>query len=280
MQRSIKESYLQLFRTHLEEEEKSRNTIQKYIHDLISFAHYAAGQNVTKSLVLSYKDNLKNTHALSSANSMLAAINSFLKFMGWTDCCVKQYKIQHLSYCNPDRELTKAEYIRLLQAAKQKGNEQLNLIIQTICSTGIRVSELQFITVESLHVGKVTILNKGKVRTILILKELKKLLLSFAKRNNITQGCIFITRTGRPLDRSNIWRSMKTLCESANVNPRKVFPHNLRHLFARTFYNIDRDLAKLADILGHSSIDTTRIYIMTTSSEHIAKMQRMHLVIP
>lgn len=280
MTRVITIQYLSLFRSYLQENEKSENTVKKYLHDLSHFIQYANGNEVTKSLVLSYKEILKSTHALSSANSMIAAINSFFKFMGWDNCCIKQFKIQRQTYRDPERELTKSEYLRLLYAAKQNSNEQLNMIIQTICSTGIRVSELKYISVESLYTGKVTIINKGKVRAILLSKDLQKLLRRFCKRNNISHGCIFITRSGRPLDRSNIWRSMKALCESAHVDPAKVFPHNLRHLFARTFYNLDRDIAKLADILGHSSIDTTRIYIMTTSSEHIQMLNRMNLVIP
>ena len=175
--------------------------------------------------------------------------------------------------------MTKAEYIRLIQTAQQKKNTRLNLIIQTICGTGIRVSELQFITVEAVKCGKAIVNCKGKTRTIFIVKSLNKKLLQYAKEKHITAGAIFITRTGKPVSRTNIWREMKNLCEEANVNPNKVFPHNLRHLFARTFYGIEKDIAKLADILGHSSINTTRIYIISTGKEHRKRMEHMRLVI-
>ena len=218
-------------------------------------------------------------YAVRSINSMLASVNGLFSFLGWADLKVKSIKLQRQIYCSEERELTKAEYMRLVNTAKQKGNERLNLILQTICGTGIRVSELQYITVEAVKNGEAIVSLKGKTRSVFIVKELKKKLLRYAAEQGITSGAIFITRTGKPMSRTNIWREMKSLCESAGVNPQKVFPHNLRHLFARVFYGIEKDIAKLADILGHSSINTTRIYIISTGNEHRRRMEHMRLII-
>lgn len=210
---------------------------------------------------------------------MLASLNGLFSFLGWEDCRVKSVKLQRQIYCPEEQELTKAEYIRLVHTAKQKGNERLNLILQTICGTGIRVSELQYITVEAVKNGEATVSLKGKTRSVFLVKELRKKLIRYAAKQNIQSGAVFITRTGKPMNRTNIWREMKGLCRQAGVNPKKVFPHNLRHLFARTFYGIEKDIAKLADILGHSSINTTRIYIISTGSEHRRRMEHMRLII-
>ena len=210
---------------------------------------------------------------------MLASLNSLFSFLNWMDCRVKSIKLQRQIYCPEEKELTKAEYMRLVNTAKQKGNERLNLILQTICGTGIRVSELQYITVEAVKNGEAVVSLKGKTRTVFLVKELKKKLLRYTAEQNISSGSVFITRTGKPISRTNIWREMKGLCEQADVNPQKVFPHNLRHLFARVFYGIEKDIAKLADILGHSSINTTRIYIISTGNEHRRRMENMRLII-
>ena len=210
---------------------------------------------------------------------MLASINSLFAFLGWHDLKVKSIKLQQQIYCPEEKELTKVEYTRLCRTAEKKHNERLNLILQTICGTGIRVSELQFITVEAVKLGEATVSCKAKTRSVFIVKELQKKLLRYAAEQGIKNGMIFVTRTGKPISRTNIWREMKALCEEANVNPQKVFPHNLRHLFARTFYGIEKDIAKLADILGHSSINTTRIYIISTGTEHRRRMENMHLII-
>ena len=210
---------------------------------------------------------------------MLAAINVFFRFCGWYDLCVKQYKIQKSAFCPEEKELTKAEYMRLVQVANRNSNVRLNLIIQTICGTGIRVSELQYITVEAVHKSEAFVNCKGKNRRIFIVAELRKKLLQYIKRQNIKSGAVFVTKNGKPVSRHNIWRDMKALCKDAGVSPSKVFPHNLRHLFARTFYGIEKDIAKLADILGHTSINTTRIYIITTATEHKRKMENMRLII-
>lgn len=268
------------FKKYLREEEKSENTIEKYLRDVRAFAAYLSGIEVTKETVIAYKSRLlAENYAVRSINSILASVNSLFAFLGWTDCKVKSIKLQRQVYCPEEKELTKAEYTRLVNTAKQKGNERLNLILQTICGTGIRVSELQYITVEAVKCSEAVVSLKGKTRTIFIVRELQKKLLRYAAEQKIHSGCIFITRTGKPISRTNIWREMKALCEQAGVNPQKVFPHNLRHLFARVFYGIEKDIAKLADILGHSSINTTRIYIISTGNEHRRRMENMRLII-
>ncbi len=278
--RMITKETLEQFKQHLLEEEKSAATIEKYLRDATAFTAFVAECEVTKELSIAYKQKLiEDGYAVRSINSMLASINSLFSFLGWYDCKVKVIKLQRQIFCSEDKELTKAEYIRLINAAQQKKNDRLNLIIQTICGTGIRVSELQFITVEAVKRGEATVNCKGKIRAVFIVKQLRKKLLQYAKEKHITAGAIFVTRTGKSISRTNIWREMKSLCEQANVNPNKVFPHNLRHLFARTFYGIEKDIAKLADILGHSSINTTRIYIISTGDEHRKRMEHMRLVI-
>jgi len=259
-------------------EEKSAATQEKYLRDVRKFSVYAAGGKITKELVVAWKERLiAQGYAVRSINSMLASVNSLLDFLGLPDCKVKSIRMQQQIYCAEDRELTKAEYLRLLEASRK--NEKLNLVLQTICGTGIRVSELRYFTVEAVNRGEVTVDCKSKTRTVLIPGRLKHRLLRYARRRRIISGAIFITRTGKPLNRSNIWAAMKRLCKAAGVKESKVFPHNLRKLFARTFYGVDKDIAKLADILGHSSINTTRIYIMSTGTEHRRKIERLGLVV-
>lgn len=278
--RTITQTNITEFISYLKNEEKSTNTITKYIRDIFAFITYIDNGIVTKENVVSYKNNLiDNNYASKSINSMLASINSLFTFLGWTDCKVKYIKIQQQIYRPEEKELTKTEYLRLVNTAIQNGNNRLALIIQTICSTGIRVSELQFITVESLNQGKAIVSLKGKTRTIFIVNTLKKKLMRYISEQKISSGAIFVTRNQKPLSRTNIWREMKSLCSQANVNPQKVFPHNLRHLFARIFYKIEKDIVKLADILGHSSINTTRIYIITTGNEHRQRMESLRLII-
>ncbi len=271
---------IEAFGTYLRNEEKSENTIQKYLRDARAFIVYQNGAVVTKETVIAYKNKLlSGNYAVRSINSMLASLNSLFAFLGWEECKVKSIKLQRQIYRHAEKELTKAEYMRLVNTAKQKGNARLNLILQTICGTGIRVSEMKYITVEAAKSGEAIVSLKGKTRTVFIVKDLQKKLLRYAAEQNIQAGSIFITRTGRPISRTNIWREMKGLCEQAGVHPQKVFPHNLRHLFARVFYGIEKDIAKLADILGHSSINTTRIYIVSTGSEHRRRMENMRLII-
>lgn len=266
------------FGSFLQREEKSSATQEKYLRDVRAFYSFAHGEPVTKELVVAYKKHCVNGgYAVRSTNSMLASINSFLEFQGWQDCKVKSIRLQRQTYCTEEKELTKTEYLRLLSASKE--NKQLNLILQAICATGIRVSELRYFTVEAVRHGEITVSCKSKTRTILVPGKLKQALLLFAKRENIMAGAIFMGKSGKPMDRCCIWRQMKDLCQKAGVAPTKVFPHNLRKLFARTFYGIEKDIAKLADILGHSSINTTRIYIMSTGVEHRAKIERLGLVV-
>ena len=270
---------LQQFENNLREEERSESTIEKYIRDVRRFALYVGHAEIGKQGVLDYKAELGRTYAVASANSMLAALNTFFRFCGHPELCVRQFKLQRQAYCSEEKELTRAEYLRLLQGAEERHNRRLNLIIQSICGTGIRVSELRFITVEAVRRGEAFVNCKGKSRRIFIVSDLKKKLLRYAREQKITTGPVFVTKCGRPISRIQIWKEMKLLCARAHVAPSKVFPHNLRHLFARTFYSIEKDIAKLADILGHASINTTRIYIVTTGAEHRKKMEQMRLIV-
>ena len=279
MNRIITDSIIGDFEYHLRLDEKSENTVEKYLRDVRAFFKFADARQICKSVVMEFKSSLIRSYKVTSANSMIAAVNAFLRFMGWADCCIRQFKIQKKTFCSESKELTKAEYIRLVNAAKQTGNERMNLILQTICGTGIRVGELPFITVEAVYKGEAVVSCKNKTRTVFIVRDLRKKLLHYIRSRGITTGCIFVTRSGRSVNRCAIWREMKALCMQANVPSDKVFPHNLRHLFARTFYGIEKDIAKLADILGHSSINTTRIYIITTGAEHKRKMENMRLII-
>lgn len=277
-ERIMKPAQIEAFGEYLRQEEKSGATIEKYLRDVRAFYAFAQGEAVTKDLVLAYKRHcVDHSYAVRSVNSMLASINGFLEFQGWQDCKVKNLRLQRQTYCAEERELTKSEYLRLLRASQE--NEQLNLILQTICATGIRVSELRYFTVEAVRQGKITVSCKNKTRTILVPGKLKQALLNFARHRGIVAGECFLGRSGKPMDRCSIWRQMKRLCREADVAPTKVFPHNLRKLFARTFYEIEKDIAVLADILGHSSINTTRIYIMTTGTEHREKIERLGLVV-
>lgn len=276
--RKVTETMIESYSRYLIQEEKSTVTVEKYIRDVRTFYAFIGKKQVTKNNVIEFKQHLlERNYAVRSINSMLASLNSFLKFLGWADCRVKSIKLQKKAYCAEDRELTKTEYKRLLQVSKK--NKQLWLVMQTICGTGIRVSELRFFTVEAVVGGEVVVNCKAKSRVILIPSKLRKALLHYARIQKIHCGAIFLTRNGKPMGRKTIWAQMKGLCQAAEVNPAKVFPHNLRKLFARTFYSIEKDIAKLADILGHSSIDTTRIYIMSTGAEHRKKIERLGLVV-
>ena len=276
--RIITTDHLNQFEQYLIKEEKSTATVEKYLRDVRAFFVYIGKQPLTKEVTIYYKKHLEEQkYALRSINSMLASVNSLLEFLNWQDCKVKSLKQQRAVYCSEEKELTKEEYMRLLKAAEQQ--EQLHLLMQTICATGIRVSELKFFTVEALKQGEVIVQCKNKTRTVLVPQKLIKMLLKFTKRKGIQSGAVFVTRNGKTLNRSNIWTQMKRLCKKAGVNPTKVFPHNLRKLFARTFYGIEKDIAKLADLLGHGNIETTRIYIMTSGVEHREKMERLGLVL-
>ena len=267
------------FKRYLTSQEKSRATVEKYIRDVRTFAEFLGNSKPTRETAIAYKTHLQKNYAARSVNSMLASVNCLFAFLERYDLRVRTLKLQRQIFCPEEKELTKAEYARLCRTAERNHNKRLNLILQTICGTGIRVSELPYITVETVRRGEAVVSCKGKTRTVFIVKELKQKLLRYAAKQGINSGTVFVTRTGKPISRTNIWREMKALCKQANVNPQKVFPHNLRHLFARVFYAIERDIAKLADILGHSSINTTRIYIISTGSEHRRKMESMRLII-
>ena len=269
---------IQRFGKQLLHEEKSRLTVEKYLRDVGRFCCFVKDKALTKELILSYKQWLQEQqYTPNSINSMLTGVNKFLEYLGRSDCKVRLLRTQRRLFLSAKQELTKAEYLRLLNAAGN--NTQTSLILQTICATGIRVSELRYFTVEAFHQGEIRVRCKNKTRVILLPAKLCRLLLRYAKQNGIRRGAIFVTRTGKPLDRSCIWLRMKRLCTTANVEPSKVFPHNLRKLFARTFYNSEKDIAKLADLLGHSSIETTRIYIKSTDVEHRKKIEKLGLLI-
>ena len=278
-QPAVTAALIETYLTHLREQERRAATLQKYAHDLKELCAYLKGAPLTKAALIAWKEQLTGKYAPATVNSMLTAANGYLRFYGWGELAVKLLKVQKSLFADESRELTRAEYARLVQAAQQRDNERLALVIQTICATGIRVSELRFITVEAVQTGRAEITNKGKRRLVFLPEKLRKLLRSYARKQKKTAGAVFTTRTGKPLDRSNIWRDMKALCESAGVAPEKVFPHSLRHLFARTFYSLEKDLSRLADILGHSSIVTTRIYTAESGAVHARQMGRLGLVI-
>ena len=266
------------YKDYLINEEKSEVTVEKYIRDIQAFCKWLDRRELTKQTVLEYKNQLINDYAPTSVNSAIAALNGFFAYNEWYGLRMKSLKLQRALFSKSEKELTKQEYDKLLKAAMDKKNERLNLIMQTICSTGIRVSELRYVTVEAVNQGQTQVKLKGKIRVVIFTKELCKILKRYVREQGIVAGAIFITRTGKPIDRHTIWKSMKKLCESANVAPEKVFPHNLRHLFARTFYGIQKDIVRLADILGHSSVNTTRIYTIENGEIHRQQMHKLGLV--
>ena len=276
MKTTITNEQIRSFALHLHEDEKSEATVEKYIRDVSAFSSFLRERELTKQEVMEYKKQISENYAPASVNSMLVSINSFLDYIGFHDFRVKLLKIQRQMFVSEKKELTAAEYRRLLKAAQ---GTRLALVIQTICETGIRVSELEFITVEAVECGRAVVDCKNKTRVILIPTALRKILLQYIKKTGVKAGSVFVTKTGKKLNRSNIWRDMKALCERANVDQEKVFPHNLRHLFARTFYSLERDIVRLADLLGHSSINTTRVYTIETGREHFNCLERMHRVL-
>lgn len=273
------EAQVEPYAAYLEREERSRSTRGQYIREIRRFLNWAEMQEVAKETVIRYKEKLQEEYQAASVNVKLSAVNGFFGFLGRPELKVRQLKIQKKVYCSREQELTRKEYLCLVKTAESRGNEKLSLILQSICATGIRVSELQFITVESVCQGEASIHLKGKNRVVLLPAKLRRSLKRFAGQQNIVSGPVFVTRSGKPLDRSNIWKMMKSLCRWAGVDDMKVFPHNLRHLFARCFYSAEKDLAKLADLLGHSSINTTRIYIISTGTEHMKCMDALGLVV-
>ncbi len=274
----LEEENLNQFRRYLINEERSRVTVEKYVRDVLAFAAWMKERTLEKGAVLAYKRHLTEHYAPASVNSMLSSINCFFKFCHRTECTVKTLKIQRRVFASGERELSKREYEKLLTAAKNQHNERLYLLMQTVCSTGIRVSELRYITCEAVRKTYAVISGKGKMRKVFLPVRLCRLLSDYMKKQKIKRGPVFVTRTGLPLDRSNIWADMKKLCKSAGVSDKKVFPHNLRHLFARTYYSVQKDIVRLADLLGHSSVNTTRIYTMESGEIHRRQIQSLGLL--
>ena len=264
------------YQQYLQQEEKSTATIEKYMRDIRTFLTYLGNGTVSKESTMGYKRYLSARYAPASVNSMLVSLNGYLRYLGRGETCVKIMRIQHQLFCREERELTRQEYQRLVRAA---GRSRISLVIQTICTTGIRVSELQYITVEAVKAGKAVVQCKNKTRVIFIPKTTQELLKRYIQQKGLREGSVFVTRRGKPLNRSNIWREMKALCMDAGVDPQKVYPHNLRHLFARTFYSLEQDIVRLADLLGHSSINTTRIYTMENGIGHRSQLERVQVLL-
>lgn len=275
--RRITEEQIRRFAKHLKQQEYGAGTIENYVRSVRTFSEWCRGLP-DKTGVLAWKAHLIDCYAPASVNAMLAGINCFFKFQGWPDCAAKPLRLQRRSFSIPERELSRDEYLRLIQTARASGNERLVLVMETICATGIRVGEVGYITVEAARAGRTEIYLKGKIRTILIPRKLCGKLLRYARRQRTGSGKIFLTRRRNPLSRVQIWSEMKKLCAAAGVMASKVFPHNLRHLFARTYYSLYKDIVKLADLLGHSSVNTTRIYLLTDGAEHICQLERMNLL--
>lgn len=280
MEKIITEDKIMQYERYLREEEKAAATIQKYTSDLRKLAAYADGMPITKEIMLGYKQYLKKKgYSAASINSYLVAANRFFEYMEWYGIRVKQLRLQREAYVPEERELTKTEYKRLVKTAKKMGKHRLAMIITTICATGIRISELSALTAAGVRRGVIYVDNKGKIRKVLIPVDLQKRLLLYMVDNHIKRGVVFSTSKGNPVDRSNIWKEMKSICRESGVNDKKVYPHSLRRLFARIFYSMEKDIAKLADILGHGSIETTRIYIRTSSREYMRQMKRMDMIV-
>lgn len=276
---SIAKETLQNFSLRLQHDGRSPGTIEKYLRDVRAFAAWLDGRTLNRENAAGWRDHLlRSGYAPVTINSMLSAVNRFLKFSGREDCRIRFLRVQRKAFREQDRELCKAEYQRLLDAAQSRGQERLGLLMEAICSTGIRVSEVRYITLEAAQQGRADICLKGKIRTILLPSRLCRKLLKYARKQKIASGEIFLTRSGKSLSRRQIWREMKALCRNAGVESSKVFPHNLRHLFATSFYKACRDIVKLADVLGHSSINTTRIYLLTTGAEHARQLDKLGLV--
>ncbi len=279
MEHMLTEGQIQQFREYLHIEERAAQTIEKYLHDVQEFYKWSSGKVISKNMILEWKQHLlKCGRAAVTVNASLAALHSFFAFAGWHECRVKYLKIQKRVFRDDTKELRKDEFMKLVNCALNKENVRLALVMETICATGIRVSEVRYITVEAIKQKRADISLKGKIRTILIPDKLAKKLQKYAKNKKIASGEIFLTASGKSLSRKQIWSEMKKLCKETGVNEKKVFPHNLRHLFAAAFYKACRDIVRLADVLGHSSIDTTRIYLVTTGTEHIKQLNQLGFV--
>ena len=276
--RKITEETLAAFARQLGEEERSPATLEKYLREVRQFAAFLGGREVTRDLAAAWREELSARQSPATVNGKLTALDRLLAFLGWEDCRVKHLRVQRQLFRDSARELSREEYARLVETARRLGRGRLSLLIETICATGIRVSEVRYITAEAVREGRTEIALKGKIRTILLPGKLCRKLEKYARQKKITSGELFLTRSGRPMSRKQIWAEMKGVCRAAGVAPSKVFPHNLRHLFARCFYRVSRDVAKLADVLGHSSIETTRIYLISTGAEHARTLDQLRLI--
>ena len=275
--RKITEETLAAFARQLGEEERSPATLEKYLREVRQFAAFLGGREVTRELAAAWREELSARQSPATVNGKLTALDRLLAFLGWEDCRVKHLRVQRQLFRDSARELSREEYARLVETARRLGRGRLSLLMETICATGIRVSEVRYITAEAVREGRTEIALKGKIRTILLPGKLCRKLEKYARQKKITSGELFLTRSGRPMSRKQIWAEMKGVCRAAGVAPSKVFPHNLRHLFARCFYRVSRDVAKLADVLGHSSIETTRIYLISTGAEHARTLDQLRL---
>ena len=275
--RKITEETLAAFARQLGEEERSPATLEKYLREVRQFAAFLGGREVTRELAAAWREELSARQSPATVNGKLTALDRLLASLGWEDW-VKHLRVQRQLFRDSARELSREEYARLVETARRLGRGRLSLLMETICATGIRVSEVRYITAEAVREGRTEIALKGKIRTILLPGKLCRKLEKYARQKKITSGELFLTRSGRPMSRKQIWAEMKGVCRAAGVAPSKVFPHNLRHLFARCFYRVSRDVAKLADVLGHSSIETTRIYLLTSGAEHQRQLDRLGLV--
>ena len=279
MEYRITQELIASFAAYLAREERSPGTMKKYLRDVRQFAAWLDGSAVTQEAAADWKEHLlAERYAPVTINSMLSAINTLFRFAGWEECQVKFLKIQRRLFRERSRELKRSEYCRLVAAAQKQGKNRLALLLEAICATGIRVSEVRYITVEAANSGQAEIALKGKIRTIMLPQKLCRKLQKYAQKQKIASGEIFLTRSGNSLSRKQIWAEMKALCQAAGVEPSKVFPHNLRHLFATVFYKACKDVVRLADVLGHSSVETTRIYLLTSGAEHARQLDRLRLV--
>ena len=276
--RKITEETLAAFARQLGEEERSPATLEKYLREVRQFAAFLGGREVTRELAAAWREELSARQSPATVNGKLTALDRLLASLGWEDCRVKHLRVQRQLFRDSARELSREEYARLVETARRLGRSRLSLLMETICATGIRVSEVRYITAEAVREGRTEIALKGKIRTILLPGKLCRKLEKYARQKKITSGELFLTRSGRPMSRKQIWAEMKGVCRAAGVAPSKVFPHNLRHLFARCFYRVSRDVAKLADVLGHSSIETTRIYLISTGAEHARTLDQLRLI--
>lgn len=276
--RKITEETLAAFARQLGEEERSPATLEKYLREVRQFAAFLGGREVTRELAAAWREELSAHQSPATVNGKLTALDRLLAFLGWEDCRVKHLRVQRQLFRDSARELSREEYARLVETARRLGRGRLSLLMETICATGIRVSEVHYITAEAVREGRTEIALKGKIRTILLPGKLCRKLEKYARQKKITSGELFLTRSGRPMSRKQIWAEMKGVCRAAGVAPSKVFPHNLRHPFARCFYRVSRDVAKLADVLGHSSIETTRIYLISTGAEHARTLDQLRLI--